>query len=75
MMGNEITTPRPRGRNGGRPRLIADPVIVATVQRMHAEGATISGLCQVFNVSRSTLYRLLLSGWSRDGGSLDESVD
>jgi Helix-turn-helix domain of resolvase len=60
MMSTDILPPRPRGRSGGRPHKISDPAIVATICRMRDEGATVPALCQVFGISRSTLYRMLV---------------
>jgi DNA invertase Pin-like site-specific DNA recombinase len=51
---------RARGRQGGRPRLLAGAKKLAMVQAMYDDKSnTIADICQTLHISRATLYRYL----------------
>ncbi len=51
---------RARGRQGGRPRLLAGAKKLAMVQAMYDDKSnTIEDICQALHISRATLYRYL----------------
>jgi DNA invertase Pin-like site-specific DNA recombinase len=51
---------RARGRQGGRPRLLAGAKKLAMVQAMYDDKSnTIDDICQALHISRATLYRYL----------------
>jgi DNA invertase Pin-like site-specific DNA recombinase len=51
---------RARGRQGGRPRLLAGVKKLAMVQAMYDDKSnTIEDICQALHISRATLYRYL----------------
>jgi DNA invertase Pin-like site-specific DNA recombinase len=50
---------RARGRIGGRPRALCD---ASEVMRRKTDGETLAEIARKLNVSKSTVYRILLQG-------------
>jgi DNA invertase Pin-like site-specific DNA recombinase len=55
-----LAAARARGRQGGRPRLLAGAKKLAMVQAMYDDKSnTVEDICQALHISRATLYRYL----------------
>lgn len=54
------SSPRPRGRKGGRSRKLSSAAKVAEVRRMHADQTlSIEQICAALDISRASFYRYL----------------
>ena len=58
-----LAAARARGKVGGRPKVLADPRMLAMAQRLYADPTTsIDEICRTLRISRTTLYRYVRPG-------------